>query len=58
MHGDNARATNYDDPMCARLLGTAADVPAEAAARIAGSPLLNGELAGDVLGQLTRITSD
>lgn len=26
MHGDSARATDYDDPMCARLLGTAADV--------------------------------
>jgi len=26
MHGDNAHATDYDDPMCARLLGTAADV--------------------------------
>jgi hypothetical protein len=26
MHGDNARATDYGDPMCARLLGTAADV--------------------------------
>ena len=26
MHGDQALATDYDDPMCARLLGTAADV--------------------------------
>jgi hypothetical protein len=26
MHGDQARAADYDDPMCARLLGTAADV--------------------------------
>ena len=26
MHGDSARATDYDDPMCARRLGTAADV--------------------------------
>jgi hypothetical protein len=26
MHGDQAVATDYDDPMCARLLGTAADV--------------------------------
>ena len=26
MHGDHARSTDYDDPMCARLLGTAADV--------------------------------
>jgi hypothetical protein len=101
MHGDQAIAADYDDPMCARLLGTAADVlrsfgsafggrhlarlclkadaimrrdkpkdaydvvwlidalgPAEAAARISESPLLNGELAGDVIGQLTRLTSD
>jgi len=26
MHGDQTLATDYDDPMCARLLGTAADV--------------------------------
>jgi hypothetical protein len=26
MHGDEARAANYDDPMCTRLLGIAADV--------------------------------
>jgi len=26
MHGDQAVATDHDDPMCARLLGTAADV--------------------------------
>jgi hypothetical protein len=26
MHGDQAWALDYDDPMCARLLGTAADV--------------------------------
>lgn len=26
MHGDQARVLDYDDPMCARLLGTAADV--------------------------------
>lgn len=26
MHGDQARASDYDDPMSARLLGTAADV--------------------------------
>jgi Nucleotidyl transferase AbiEii toxin, Type IV TA system len=32
--------------------------PAEAAARIAESPLLGGDLAADVLGQLTRLTSD
>jgi hypothetical protein len=32
--------------------------PAEAAARIAESPLLDGDLAPDVLGQLTRLTFD
>jgi hypothetical protein len=26
MHGDQARAADYDDPMCDRLLGVAADV--------------------------------
>ena len=26
MHGDQALATDYDDPMRARLIGTAADV--------------------------------
>src|ERR1700757_4320226 len=26
MHGDQTRAVDYDDPMCVRLLGTAADV--------------------------------
>jgi hypothetical protein len=26
MHGDRTQAGDYDDPMCARLLGTAADV--------------------------------
>jgi hypothetical protein len=30
----------------------------EAAARIAESPLLDGDLASDVLGQLARLTSD
>jgi hypothetical protein len=29
MRGDRARADDYDDPMCARLLGTAADVSVE-----------------------------
>ena len=32
--------------------------PAEAAVRISESPLLGGELAVDVLGQLARLTSD
>ena len=32
--------------------------PAEAAARISESPLLDGEMAADVLGQLTRLASD
>ena len=32
--------------------------PAEAAARITASPLLNSDLASDVLGQLARLTSD
>ena len=26
MHDDQARAADYDDPMCSKLLGTAADV--------------------------------
>lgn len=26
MHGDQTRAVDYGDPMCVRLLGTAADV--------------------------------
>jgi hypothetical protein len=54
MHGDQAKADDYDDPMCARLLGTAADVLRSFGSAFGGRHLaiVGGAVPGLLAGEL------